>query len=119
MKAADFFKPCEFGVACPFGAAKIAYSLRSCIEKHWMDDDFGILKVNMRNAFKLAFRQAMLSECKKHFPVCSWGHGGIPFGSGGADCGCPTLSKTLELREQVLLVKEGLYGVQEHVHWCL
>ena len=25
----------------------------------------------------------------------------------------------LHTTEQVLLVKEGLYGVQEHVHWCL
>ena len=36
-------KPCQYGIACSFGDEKIAYSLRLCIEKHWMDNDFGIL----------------------------------------------------------------------------
>ena len=47
--------------------ALLAHIVRSCIEKHWMDDDFGKLTVDMRNAFNLASRQAMLSECKMHF----------------------------------------------------
>ena len=64
-KAAD---PFQYGVACPFGAEKIAHSVRSCVEKHWMDEDLGVLKVDMRNAFNLASRQILLSECEKHFP---------------------------------------------------
>ena len=64
-KAAD---PFQYGVACPFGAEKIAHSVRSCVEKHWMDEDLGVLKVDMRNAFNLASRQILLSKCEKHFP---------------------------------------------------
>ena len=64
-KAVDFFNPFQYGVACPFGAEKIAHSVRSCVEKHWMDEDFGFL---MRNAFNLASHQILLSECEKHFP---------------------------------------------------
>ena len=67
-KAVDFFNPFQYGVACPFGAEKFAHSVRSCVEKHWMDEDFGVLKVDMRNAFNLASRQILLSECEKHFP---------------------------------------------------
>ena len=50
-KAADFFNPFQYGVACPFGAEKIAHSVRSCVEKHWMDEDFGVIKVDMRKCF--------------------------------------------------------------------
>ena len=68
MKAADFFKPRQYGVVGPIGAEKVAHRIRSCIEKHWVDDDFGILNVDMRNAFNLAPHQVMLSECKMHYP---------------------------------------------------
>ena len=67
-KAAEFFKPFQFGVACSFGAEKIAHGLRACIEKHWLDDDFVVLKVDMKNAFNMVSRQALLSECSTHFP---------------------------------------------------
>ena len=42
-KAADFFNPFQYGVACSFGAEKIAHGVRSCVEKHWMDEDFGVV----------------------------------------------------------------------------
>lgn len=54
VKAAEFFKPYRFGVACLNRAEKIAHSLRACIEKHWDDDDhFVILKVDMKNIFNM------------------------------------------------------------------
>ena len=67
-KAAEFFKPHQFGVACSNGAEKIAHGLRACVNKYWLDDDFVVLKVDMKNAFNLVSREAILSECSKHFP---------------------------------------------------
>ena len=67
-KAAEFFKPYQFGVVCSNGAEKIAHDLRACVNKHWLDDDFVILKVDMKNAFNMVSRGAILSECSKHFP---------------------------------------------------
>ena len=54
------------------GAEKIAHA---CIEEHWMKENITVLKVDMKNAFKLVFRQALLSECAKHFPeLYPWAH---------------------------------------------
>ena len=33
-----------------------------------MDEDFGVIKVDIRNAFNLASHQILLFECEKHFP---------------------------------------------------
>eukprot|EP00731_Ephydatia_muelleri_P015442 Em0008g1162a len=79
---ASFFEPYQFGVAFPCGAEKIAHGLRTCIEQHWSENDFGVLKVDMTNAFNLVSRQAILSECAKHFPELlpwvSWCYGQHP-----------------------------------------
>ncbi|KAL5514970.1 hypothetical protein EMCRGX_G000068 [Ephydatia muelleri] len=45
-KMASFFEPYQFGVAFPCGAEKIAHGLRTCIEQHWSENDFGVLKVD-------------------------------------------------------------------------
>eukprot|EP00731_Ephydatia_muelleri_P033215 Em0026g35a len=50
------------------GAEKIAHGLRACVNKYWLDDDFVVLKVDMKNAFNMVSREAILSECSKHFP---------------------------------------------------
>ena len=61
MKAADFFQPLQFGVACHAGAEKIAHGLRICLAKHWwLDDDFVPFKVDMKNAFHVGSRQAVV-----------------------------------------------------------
>ena len=81
-KAASFFEPSQFGVTCPNGAEKVIHGLRACMDKHWFDDDFGVLKIDMKNAFNLVSRQALLSECAKHFPELfpwvSWCYGQHP-----------------------------------------
>eukprot|EP00731_Ephydatia_muelleri_P016004 Em0009g428a len=81
-KMASFFEPYQFGVAFSCGAEKIAHGLRTCIEQHWLENDFGDLKVDMTNAFNLVSRQAILSECAKHFPELlpwvSWCYGQHP-----------------------------------------
>ena len=61
---------------------EIAHGLRTCIDQHWMEHDFGVLKVDMTNAINLVSRQAILSECAKHFPELlpwvSWCYGQHP-----------------------------------------
>ena len=82
VKATDFFHPFQFGVACPFGA-EIIHGLRACIEEHWGEDGFAVLKIDMRNAFNVVSRQSLLSEGAKHFPEllpwASWCYGQRPF----------------------------------------
>ena len=67
-KAADYFAPLQFGVACPGGMEKIIHHLREVVEQHWMDPGFAILKVDMHNAFNLVSRQAVVDLCAVHFP---------------------------------------------------
>ena len=39
-----------------------------------MDEDFAIMKIDMRNAFNLVSRQALLDECSAHSPeLLPWG----------------------------------------------
>ena len=60
-------------MACPQGAEKILHSLRCCIDDHWTDNNFVVLKVDMTNAFNLVSRQAVLDECAQHFPeLLAW-----------------------------------------------
>eukprot|EP00731_Ephydatia_muelleri_P017587 Em0010g685a len=67
-KASEFFQPLQFGVACASGSEKVVHGLRACMDKHWEDDDFAVVKVDMRNAFNLVSRQVVLDECALHFP---------------------------------------------------
>ena len=81
-KAASFFEPFQFGVACPNCAEKVIHGLHACMDQHWFDDEFGVLKIDMKNAFNLVSRQALLFECVKHFPELfpwvSWCYGQHP-----------------------------------------
>ena len=64
-KAADYFVPLQFGVACPGGTEKIIHHLKGVIEQHWMDPDFAILKVDI---FNLVSSKAVVDLCAAHFP---------------------------------------------------
>ena len=81
-KATELFHPFQFGVACSQGAEKIVHRLKCCIEDHWADNNFVMLKVDMTNAFSLVSRQAVLDECAQHFPELlawtSWCYGQHP-----------------------------------------
>ena len=82
VKAADFFQPLQFGVACRAGAENVTHGLRICIEEHWSDDDFVAFKVDMKNAFNAVSRQAVVEECATFFPEIlpwvSWCYGSHP-----------------------------------------
>eukprot|EP00731_Ephydatia_muelleri_P036720 Em0311g4a len=80
-KARDLFQPLQVGVACRSGSERIIRGLRKCIDDHWDDDDFVVFKVDMRNAFNMVSRQAILDECATFFPEilpwvvwCYWTH---------------------------------------------
>ena len=81
-KASEYFSPLQMGVACPSGAEKIIHGLRHCVEEHWMDENFAVMKIDMRNAFNLVSHQALLDECSAHFPEllpwASWCYGQHP-----------------------------------------
>ena len=83
VKAASFFEPYQFGVACPRGDERIIHGLRACVEEHWLEEDFGVLKVDMKNAFNQVSRRALLSECAEHFPELlpwvGWCYGQHPY----------------------------------------
>ena len=76
-KAASFFEPSQFGVACPNGAEKVIHGLRACMDKHWFDDDFGVLKIDMKNAFNLVSRQALFLNVQSTFLNSSPGSVGV------------------------------------------
>ena len=79
----SFFEPFQCGVSCPSGSEKIAHSLRQCIEDHWKDKDFITCKLDLRNAFSMVSRQAILEEYANHFPELlpwvSWCYGKHPY----------------------------------------
>lgn len=67
MNASEFFSPLQLGVACPYGVEKIVHGLRMCVEEHGNENDFVVMKIDLRNAFNLVSRQALLEECREHF----------------------------------------------------
>ena len=67
-KAADYFSPFQLRVDCPGGAEAMIHSLQSCVDSHWNDHDFVVLKVDLHNAFNNVSRQAVLDQCHSHFP---------------------------------------------------
>ena len=83
MKAAAYFEPFQCGVSCPSGSERIVHSLRQCIEDHWKDKDFITCMLDLRNAFNIVSRQAILEECANHFPELlpwvSWCYGQHPY----------------------------------------
>ena len=62
-KAHDFLAPFQLGVACQGGAEKIIHGLRSCVDEHWHEVDFAVLKIDLHNAFNRVSRQAVLNAC--------------------------------------------------------
>ena len=50
-KAHDFFSSHQCGVACPSGAEKMVHGLRCCVDEHWTDGDFAVLKIIITNYY--------------------------------------------------------------------
>ncbi|KAL5506409.1 hypothetical protein EMCRGX_G008040 [Ephydatia muelleri] len=62
-----YFSPHQLSVACSYEVEKIVHGLRICIEDHVNEYDFVVMKIDLRNAFNLVSRQALLDECRAHF----------------------------------------------------
>ena len=81
-KAHDFLAPLQLGVACPAGAEEIIHGLRDCVDEHWPDADFAVLKIDLHNAFNWVSRHAVLDASGLHFPELlpwsSWCNGQHP-----------------------------------------
>jgi hypothetical protein len=72
-KARERLQPHQVGVACPAGVERAVHATRSLIKDHWEDDDFAILKVDMRNAFNTVSRQEVVDQCALHLPeIVPW-----------------------------------------------
>ena len=60
----------------------MVHGLRCCVEEHWTDGDFVVLKIDLHNAFNLVSRQAILDECAVCFPEllpwAAWCYGQHP-----------------------------------------
>ena len=43
------------------------------MDDHWLDDDFDVMIIDLRSAFNLVSRQAVLNAVNLHFPeLLSW-----------------------------------------------
>ena len=90
--AAAFFLPAgQFGVACPSGTERVIHRTRRVVQatmnqnkadgmhkehiEHNDDQDFVILKVDLKNAFNKVSRLHILRLVRKHFPgLARWVH---------------------------------------------
>ena len=59
-KAANVFQNFQNGIACSGGVEKIIHKVRQCVDNHWSDGNFALLKVDMTNAFNSSGLQADL-----------------------------------------------------------
>ena len=50
--------------ACPLGS----HGIRSCVQNHWGDENFAVLKIDFQNAFNLVPRDALLHDYAVYFP---------------------------------------------------
>ena len=116
------------------GAEKIAHSLRVHVEMHWLEENFVVMKVDMKNAFNLVLRQAILSECAKHcpelYPWAHWCYSQHPYlwhmmGNLTSECGVqqgdplgPLLSLVLHILVSEILTEPGCAHLLYHA-WYL
>ena len=73
-KASDFFQPLQLGVACASGTKEIVHGLRRCVEDHWLDNDFAVIKIDMKFSgklflFKLLSRTSSLGNTVLQLPT--------------------------------------------------
>ena len=58
----------NYGVGCPGGVEVIAHSLRDTLRRH-KDSDWGLLKIDFKNAFNLLERGTFVSAVSSRFPA--------------------------------------------------
>ena len=63
----DFFEPIQFGVACHQGSEKVIHGIRACVDKHWNDSDYSVLKVE---CIQFSLQRCCFTGVKKHSNEC-------------------------------------------------
>ena len=78
LRLLNIFNHTSLGRHVPWEQKRLhMHGLRACLEEHWMEENFTVLKVDMINAFNLVSHQSLLSECAKHFPSSTHGLTGV------------------------------------------
>ena len=72
-EAAKYFSPHQVGVAIKGGAEAITHAVSAVLDKFGKDINYGMLKVDFKNAFNLVNRGVMMEEVRKIFPgISKW-----------------------------------------------
>ena len=77
VKASEFFSPHQLGVACPYGVEKIVHGLRMCVEEHGNDNDFVVMKIDLRMLLILFLAKLSLRNAGNTFLCSSNGQHGV------------------------------------------
>ena len=65
--------PFELGVITKAGAETIIHGVRKWVDTLGNNDQYGMLQVNLRNAFNLVSRRVILRETQRHLPeIAPW-----------------------------------------------
>ena len=107
LKASEYFSYYQYGVVCPSGVEKSIHSLRSCIDDHWLDEDFTVAKVDLRNAFNLVALNAVLEKCAEFF------HGRSGIMEYIQNCGIPWACSAL-----LLVSNRAIHLDHSYFHLC-
>ena len=71
--AANWFHPLQFGIATINGTEAVVHAVRKVTQHHGSNSEYGLLSVDLTNAFNLVSRNAFLNGVKHHFPsLLTW-----------------------------------------------
>ena len=71
--AANWFHPQQFGIATRNGTEAVLHTVRKVMQHHGSNSEYGLLSVDLTNAFNLVSRNAFLKGVKDHCPsLLAW-----------------------------------------------
>ena len=71
--AASWVHPLQFGIATRNGTEAVVHAVRKVMRHHGSNSEYGLLSVDITNAFNLVSRNAFLKDIKDHFPsLLAW-----------------------------------------------
>ena len=65
---ANWFLPLQLGIATRNGPEAVVHAVRKVMQHHGSNSEYGLLSVDLTNAFNLVSRNAFLKGVKDHFP---------------------------------------------------
>ena len=66
--AANWLHPVQFGIAIRNGTEAVVHAVRKVMQHHGRNSEYGLISVDLTNAFNLVIRKAFLKGVKDHFP---------------------------------------------------